>query len=123
VAGHGAVLLGRALADHDHAVDEPRGVLIAAAMWLASGAAGAQRGGDLALKRATGLDVQRLVDRFRAHPHLLVVGHSLTTALQICCGDQRLRSPSATKSRSGPFRRSLRSLGRGRDAAQARGAA
>ena len=74
VAGDGAVLdLGRPVADHDHLVDESMGALAGLSLGLAAGPAGAQRGLHLALQPATGLEVQRLVDRLVAHAHALIV--------------------------------------------------
>jgi len=75
VTGHRPVLdLGRPVADHDHRIDEPGSAGGRVTVRLAAGAPGAQRGGDLPAQAAAGLQVERLVDRLRAHPHLRLVG-------------------------------------------------
>ena len=81
VAGYRPVLdLGGTVADHDHRVDEPMGALIRGAVRFAAGAPGPKCLGYFAFQAAAGLEVQRLVDRFVAHPHTLVVGEVLDAA-------------------------------------------
>src|SRR3954447_6879317 len=59
--------------DHDHRVAEPGRARGRVAVRFAAGAAGAQRAADLAAQPAPGLQVERLVDRLGAHPHLPVI--------------------------------------------------
>jgi len=76
VAGHAALVgLGRALGDRDHVGDAVL-ALAGLAARLAQRPAGAQVARQLTLERAPRLDVERLVDRLRGHPHLRVVGEA-----------------------------------------------
>lgn len=71
---HGAVFdLGWPIADHDHRIDEAVLTLIGPAVWFTAGTAGSKRLGHFAFEPAAGLEVQRLVDRFVAHAHALVI--------------------------------------------------
>jgi len=72
---HGAVIgLGGPGRDVDHVGQDTVLALGALAVGLVQPAAGAQAFSQVAAQRATGLDVQALVDRFGGHPHLRVVG-------------------------------------------------
>ena len=63
--------LGRSFADWPHLIDEP----LTPSVWLLSrfpgDATSPQLRSELPSQLATGVDVDRLVDRLRAHPHLL----------------------------------------------------
>lgn len=72
---HRAVVdLGGAVADQDHLVGEAAGATVGRIAGAPAGAAGPQRGDQLAFEPAACLAVESLVDRFVAHPHALVVG-------------------------------------------------
>src|SRR5690606_33881111 len=65
--------LRRPVADHNHRVDEPARAMLRGLLRNAARTPGAQRLGHLAFEPATGLEVESLVDRLRAHPHALIV--------------------------------------------------
>ena len=71
MAGHGAVVgFGGTLRDRDHARDPAWSDTVRIAAWLAFGAPAAQIGRQVLAELASGLDEQRLIDRFVRHPHL-----------------------------------------------------
>ena len=103
VAGHRPVLdLGGAVADHDHRVDEPVGALIGGTVRFAARPAGPKCLGYFAFESTAGLEVQRLVDRFVAHPHALVVREVLDAA-----GARSARVTTAVTDRLPPRRAGL----------------
>lgn len=65
--------LGRPLRDHHHRVDEPTRAMLRRLVRLAAGAPRPQRRLDLAFQAAASLNVDRLINRLRAHPHALVI--------------------------------------------------
>ena len=85
--------LGGPVADHDHRIDETVRALIWAAVRSASRAARSKCLGHFAFESTAGLEVQRLVDRFVAHPHTLVVGEIFDEAMGDLFGRQSPRQP------------------------------
>ena len=59
--------------DHDHRVDEPLGALIRTSMRLAYRPSAPKCLCQFPFEATAGLEVQRLVDRFVAHTHALVI--------------------------------------------------
>lgn len=75
MTGNGPVLdLGRAVADHDHGVREPRLSRGGLAVGSATGASGSQCLGEFAAEFATALDVEGLVNHLVDHVHLRPIG-------------------------------------------------
>jgi hypothetical protein len=74
IAGDGAVLdLGRTFGNHGHRVDGPGRALFACRVGFAARSVGTRFCLDLAFESASGLDVEGLIYRLRAHRHLRVV--------------------------------------------------
>ena len=87
VAGHRTVLdLCGPVADHQHRVGEPVSALIGGTVRFASRAPRPKHLCHFAFESTAGLEVQRLVDRFVAHPHAFIVREILDQTMRDLLG-------------------------------------